>query len=139
MRTKEHGFTLIELMIVVAIIGILAAIALPMYGSHMARTQATEAFSVTAGLRTAVAQFYGENDRAPDDTEVATLYNGGLEGTYINDVALADGGIITVTFGSGRLNGETVVMTPNESTNQISGWDCSGGTVEERYLPEACR
>lgn len=133
------GFTLIELMIVVAIVGILAAIALPAYQGYTARAQATEAITVSAGLRSGVAMFYNENQSFPQGAEISTVYDGTLQGRYVSQVDLGANGVITITFASGILDGQTIVLTPDEGTAQISGWDCTAGTVNGRYLPRACQ
>lgn len=138
-QLKDRGFTLIEIMIVVAIIGILAVIALPAYQDYTARAQASEAITVSAGLRSGVAMFYNENHSFPEGAEIPTVYDGTLDGRYVSQVDLGADGVITITFGSGVLDGQTIILTPDEGTAQISGWDCTAGTVDSRHLPRACQ
>ena len=136
---KQQGFTLIELMIVVAIIGILAAIALPAYQDYTARAQASEALSVTAGLRADFGVASSEGgavlDASWDD----------LTGQYVSEVEL-ENSVIKVTFGSGALNGDVMVISPIiRASGQIQGWRCldEGGhtdsTIEAKYIPSGCR
>ena len=139
----QKGFTLIELMIVVAIIGILAAIALPAYQDYVGRAQASEAFTATSGIRADIAVFYSEN--APDTeipaTDELVAQAAALNGQYfgVGDVAVAGLGVITITFDDGVHDDDDLVLTPDiEGTGQISGWVCTGD-VENKFLPAACR
>ena len=139
MVKKSGGFTLIELMIVVAIIGILAAIAVPSYMGYTARAQASEAFTISAPLRTVVAEFYNEKGRVPNETEAGDLFSGSVEGSYVSAVSLVSGGEIEILFGSGALKGGEIKLVPQEATSQLSGWTCTADAQIERYLPDACK
>ncbi|MDN3516000.1 pilin [Aquisalimonas lutea] len=138
----QKGFTLIELMIVVAIIGILAAIALPAYQDYTARAQASEGFSATSGLRSDIAVYFSENGAGADPTSDAAIPSqaASLNGQYFNagNVSVNSSGAISVAFQDGVHSGETMALTPSiESSGQISGWNCSG--LDPEYLPSACR
>jgi type IV pilus assembly protein PilA len=143
MRKVQQGFTLIELMIVVAIIGILAAIALPAYQDYTARTQASEALTSTAGIRADIAVHLSENNALPtagDNAEIdAALAD--LDGKYFapGGAILTGAGIISVTFDSGVHDGDTITLEAIESAagGQISTWECGG--LDSKYLPSACR
>ena len=158
MHTKDHsslsssshsGFTLIELMIVIAIIGILAAIALPNYMSYVGRTQTMEGFVVSDGLRSEIAAWVWEYKAFPDAATVAVTGNIGkqanaLDGKYVqnNGVSVAaNTGVITVNFDSGNIAGKTLVLTPeiNLNTNeQVIKWVCSGSVGTDK-LPASCQ
>jgi type IV pilus assembly protein PilA len=141
MKKVQQGFTLIELMIVVAIIGILAAIALPAYQDYTARAQATEALTATAGLRADIAVYSSENgDLVGVDADAAILDTAGtLNGNYFsNPVTITAAGAIQVLFDDGVHDTNTMTITPTvEGSGQISTWVCTG--LVNKYLPSACR
>lgn len=146
---KNQGFTLIELMIVVAIVGILASIALPAYMTYVGRSQASEAFKATDGVRTEIAIWLANYKIFPDAVAVANVgYVGSLantiDGKYIqqNGVSVAaDTGVITVVFDAGNIAGTTMTFTPTlnlANNEQVILWKC-GGTINPKYLPTSCQ
>ncbi len=143
MRTHlQKGFTLIELMIVVAIIGILAAVAVPAYQDYIARAQVTEGVSFLQGSKTPMAEYYVEKGYWPS---VATDVLGGISGKYVSVVTLGGAvgttGTISVESrmkGVGintNITGATIVLTSSDAKQ----WSCTSGNLQNRYRPSVCR
>ncbi|BBN82708.1 pilin [Pseudoalteromonas sp. A25] len=138
-RQQQGGFTLIELMIVVAIIGILSAVALPAYQDYVARAQATEAVSLSAGAKTAIAEYHQVNGSYPDANSTPTNTSLATTGTYSSLAVTADTGVITVTMGSNAvsaLTGKTFTLTPS-TTNNAFKWACTSN-ADAALLPQGC-
>lgn len=135
----QKGFTLIELMITVAIVGILAAVALPAYQDYTIRAQVTEGISLASGAKSAVSEYHSNKGTLPDDDEEAGF--GGASGKYVSEVAIGENGVITATFGgeaNSNLADKTISLTPDATgTNLV--WTCSSDDIEEKYLPTSCK
>ncbi|MFD1245637.1 pilin [Paralysiella testudinis] len=153
-KNNIRGFTLIELMVVIAIMGVLAALALPTYQIYSGRAQAMEAFTATDGLRHEMAVWAANYKAFPDAAAVAGVgYIGSqataLGGRYITDGAVtvaANTGVLSIPFDAGVLQGKTLIFTPTLNLNgheQIIKWQCggsnNGNTVEQKYLPSSCQ
>jgi type IV pilus assembly protein PilA len=140
MKAKaQQGFTLIELMIVVAIIGILAAIALPAYQDYTKRAHVSEGLELAASAKTGVAEYYGTNNAWPTTNALAGLATAtNITGNAVRSVGVGANGVITVTYRTQVGAGATILLTPTDSSGSVT-WNCTGGTVSDKYKPANCR
>jgi type IV pilus assembly protein PilA len=143
MNKRQDGFTLIELMIVVAIIGILAAIAVPMYLDYAVRAQVGGGINLAAGAKAAVTEYYQDQGVYPADNATAGIEAAAnISGEYVSQVEVVAGGIIEVTFGNkanSKILNAKLLMTPTDNQGSVS-WACTGdATLVDKWLPSACR
>ena len=157
MKAIQKGFTLIELMIVIAIIGILAVIALPAYQDYTARAQVSEAISLMEGQKSAVVEYYADKGAWPANNEQAGIAtNTSIQGKYVAQVDVGANGVITAkmkgTDVNNEIKGKTVSLTPHATTAGANGaaatangsftWTCTPGAtdgVATKFLPSSCR
>ena len=138
MKRKTSGFTLIELMIVIAILGILAAIAIPAYQDYSVRAKVSEGLQLAAGAKTSVSEFFSSEGTLPADNAAAGLPTAAnITGNDVQSIAVANG-VITITYANAPIAGDTITLTPNTANGSIS-WTCAPGTIDTRYVPSSCR
>ncbi len=142
MNNEQHGFTLIELMIVVAIIGILAAIAIPAYQDYTIRAQVSEGLNLSAGAKAAVSEYFMDRGIWPtDNTEAGLADKHDIIGNYTEHVGVEDN-VIDIKFGYDAhpaIFDERIELTGLDNTGSVS-WTCaSAGVIQAKHLPAACR
>lgn len=137
MKKMQQGFTLIELMIVVAIIGILAAVAIPAYQDYTIRARVTEGMGMAASAKSAVSEFRISQNRWPSNNVTA-----GFQGTMgianVKSVNNGGSGRITVTFSTPVANNSTIIFQGSWTGNSVT-WTCTGGDLRDSYRPANCR
>ncbi|EMT4557643.1 pilin [Neisseria gonorrhoeae] len=161
MNTLQKGFTLIELMIVIAIVGILAAVALPAYQDYTARAQVSEAILLAEGQKSAVTEYYLNHGKWPANNGDAGVASSAtdIKGKYVQSVTVANG-VVTATMNSTGVNkeikgkrlslwarrqdgsvkwfcGQPVKRTANAANDDVAA-DATAG-IDTKHLPSTCR
>ncbi|EPI7783977.1 pilin, partial [Neisseria gonorrhoeae] len=163
MNTLQKGFTLIELMIVIAIVGILAAVALPAYQDYTARAQVSEAILLAEGQKSAVTEYYLNHGIWPkDNTSAGVASSSSIKGKYVKQVEVKNG-VVTATMASSNVNkeikdkrlslwakrengsvkwfcGQPVTRNANDANNDdVTADDKNNNGIETKHLPSTCR
>ncbi len=142
MKKVQQGFTLIELMIVVAIIGILAAIAIPAYQDYTIRAQVSEGLNLSGGAKAAVTEYFMDRGTLPTTNAISGLETDtNIQGKYVAKVTVASG-IITVTYGKDAhtvINTKAIRLSPVTAQAGSVQWVCDSANVADKHLPAACR
>jgi type IV pilus assembly protein PilA len=159
MKTVQKGFTLIELMIVVAIIGILAAIAIPAYQDYTIRAQVTEGLNLASDVKAQIADFRANRGAWPaDEQDIGIAVNTDKSGKYVQSIDVQATGRVDITFGrqanAANLAGQVLTLSPGLNANGDLVWVCGtrvaptglavapaahATTVLDRYMPNDCR
>ncbi len=140
-KNEQKAITVIELMIVVAIIGILAAIAIPAYQDYTIRAQVSEGLSLSSAAKASIGEYYALRGIFPTDNAEAGLEApGNIVGKYVSSVAAA-ANVITVTFGNDAhavISANAITLIATDYLGSM-GWVCTGAGIADKHLPAACR
>lgn len=143
-KQTQQGFTLIELMIVVAIIGILAAIAIPAYQDYTVRAKVSEVMILASNAKTNIGEYYTSTGQMPGSTTVAGVNTNAAQSDYVSAIAFATNGTgATMTYTLQNLstaaNGDTLIVEISGTNDVGIRMDCTGGTLDSKFRPANCR
>ena len=140
---KQQGFTLIELMIVVAIIGILAAIAIPAYQDYTIRAQVSEGINLASGAKAAIAEYFMDSGVLPiTNAEAGLEAAANITGNYASSVTVGAAGMVTVQYSgpevNQQINGQELTLTPTTNAGSVQ-WTYLNTSLAAKHVPSACR
>ena len=139
-RKSMQGFTLIELMIVIAILGILMAIAIPAYQDYTVRAKVSEAMTMASPAKLAVAEATSSNGGVLPTSDAEAGYQFPGATSFVSALSVGAAGVITATVTAATGTSGNLVLTPTQigSTGQLT-WSCTASTIPVKFLPSKCR
>ena len=141
MNRIQHGFTLIELMIVVAIVGILASMAIPAYQTYTIRAQVAEGLNLVGPIKETVSRYrINSGTFPPTNTDAGLPVATSYAGSYVTSISVTDD-VIAIVYGNQanrQIAGQSILLTGTSNGGSIS-WVCDSGAIADGYVPAACR
>lgn len=141
MQKQQPGFTLIELMIVVAIIGVLASIAIPAYQDYTIRAQVAEGLQLAATAKNSISTYYADRGAWPaDNAQAGIAAMTEIAGRYVDQVEVQNNAI-DIRYGNdahATIAGQILTLTATNNAGSVA-WICASGAIEDKHLPSACR